>query len=241
MKGCATVTVPTPGAGGWKLNGSARISGDGLQLTQASASQRGSAVWPVPVLTDGLKASFTTVIGGGTGADGLRFSLLDPARTTQSALGGVGGGLGYAGLPGVAVAFDTFRNPGDPSADFIGIATGGSGWTYHGSAALSGTELVLTPAQTYLKGSAIQATAVPSARLRARFTATLSGGTGADGLALLLLDATRTTPTALGGGGGGARVIDVAVTLPRNVLVGFSGTTGGLTDRHVVAGVRVGY
>ncbi|MFF5763903.1 choice-of-anchor D domain-containing protein [Streptomyces tanashiensis] len=397
-----TVTVPTPGAGGWKLNGSARISGDDLQLTQASASQRGSAVWPVPVLTDGLKASFTTVIGGGTGADGLTFSLLDPARTTPSALGGVGGGLGYAGLPGVAVAFDTFRNPGDPSANFVGIATGGSGsalayasttssvpalrsgthtvsvavtgktvtvsldgvqrlrttvaslppaallaftggtgsvtdihavrgasitaasyalpppgpngWTYNGSAALSGTDLVLTPAQTYLKGSAIQTTAVPSARLKARFTATLSGGTGADGLALLLLDATRATPTALGGGGGGlgfsgltgvavtldtyrnpgepssnfvavatgstgaalryaatstavpalrtgshavdvavtaagrlvvlvdgAQVIDVAVTLPRNVLVGFSGATGGLTDRHVVTGVRVGY
>ncbi|WP_426404766.1 choice-of-anchor D domain-containing protein [Streptomyces sp. R-07] len=397
-----TVTVPTPGAGGWKLNGSARISGNDLQLTQATASQRGSAVWPVPVLTDGLKASFTTVIGGGTGADGLTFSLLDPARTTPSALGGVGGGLGYVGLPGVAVAFDTFKNPGDPSANFVGIATGGSGsaltyasttssvpdlrsgthtvavsvtgktvtlsvdgtqrlrttvaaltptallaftggsgsitdihavrgasitaasyavpppgpngWKYNGSAALSGTTLVLTPAQAYLKGSAIQATAVPSARLRARFTATISGGTGADGLALMLLDATRTTTTALGGGGGalgfggltgvavtldtyrnpgepssnfvgvatggtsstlryaatstavpalrtgshvidvnvtaagrllvlvdGAQVIDVAMTLPKNVLVGFSGGTGGLTDRHAVTGVRIGY
>ncbi|MFB7452767.1 choice-of-anchor D domain-containing protein [Streptomyces sp. NPDC056194] len=397
-----TVTVPTPGAGGWKLNGSARISGDDLQVTQASASQRGSAVWPVPVLTDGLKASFTTVIGGGTGADGMTFSLLDPARTTPSALGGVGGGLGYTGLPGVAVAFDTFKNTGDPSANFVGIATGGSGsaltyastttnvpslrsgthtvavsvsgktvtvsvdgtqrlrttvasltptallaftggtgsitdihavrgatitassyavpppgpngWTYNGSAALSGTTLVLTPAQTYLKGSAVQATAVPSARLRARFTTTLSGGTGADGLALMLLDASRATPTALGGGGGGlgfaglpgvavaldtyrnagepssnfvgvatggsgttlqyaatstavpalrtgshvidvnvtaagrlvvlvdgTQVIDVALTLPKNVLVGFSGATGGLTDSHAVTGVRVGY
>ncbi|MFF0473756.1 choice-of-anchor D domain-containing protein [Streptomyces sp. NPDC004284] len=397
-----TVTVPTPGAGGWKLNGSARISGNDLQVTQASPSQRGSAVWPVPVLTDGLKASFTTVIGGGTGGDGLTFSLLDPARTTPSALGGVGGGLGYVGLPGVAVAFDTVRNAGDPSANFVGIATGGSGsalayasttssvpvlrsgthtvsvavagktvtvsvdgtqrlrttvasltptallaftggtggatdihavrgasitaasyavpppgpngWKYNGSAALSGTSLVLTPAQPYLKGSAIQATAVPSARLRARFTATLSGGTGGDGLALLLLDATRATPTALGGGGGGlgfsglagaavtldthrntgdpasnfvgvatggsgttlryaatssavpalrtgshvidvsmtaagrlvvlvdgTRIIDAAVTLPRNVLVGFSAATGGLTDRQVVTGVRIGY
>ncbi|MER6098512.1 choice-of-anchor D domain-containing protein [Streptomyces sp. NPDC001728] len=398
----AVVTVPSPGAGGWKLNGSSRISGNDLQLTQATASQRGSAVWPVPVLTDGLKASFTTVIGGGTGADGLTFSLLDPARTTSAALGGVGGGLAYSGLPGVAVAFDTYRNPGDPSANFVGVATGGTGstltyaattssvpnlrsgthtvavgvtgktvtvsvdgvqrlrttvaalpptallaftggtggvtdihavrgaaitatsyalpppgpngWTYNGSAAVSGTSLLLTPAQPALTGSAVQATAVPSARLRARFTATLSGGTGADGMALLLLDASRTTPRALGGGGGGlgfsglpgvavtldtyrnpgdpsanfvavatggtgsalryaatstavpalrtgshvidvdvtaagrllvlvdgTQVIDVAVTLPRNVLVGFSGATGGLTDRHAVSGVRVGY
>ncbi|MFE4619410.1 choice-of-anchor D domain-containing protein [Streptomyces sp. NPDC056747] len=396
------VTVPSPGAGGWRLNGAAGISGNDLQLTQASASQRGSAVWPVPVLTDGLKASFTTVIGGGSGADGLTFALLDPAGTTPTALGGVGGGLGYAGLPGVAVAFDTYRNTGDPSANFVGVATGGSGsaltyaattssvpnlragthavtvavtgktvtvsvdgtqrlrttvaslppaallaftggtggltdihavrgaaitspsyalpppgpngWTYNGSAVLSGTSLVVNPAQTYVKGSAIQATAVPSARLRARFTATLSGGTGGDGLALLLLDAARTTPTALGFGGGGlgysglpgvavaldtyrnpgepssnfvgvatsgsastlryaatstavpalrtgshvvdvnvtaagrllvlvdgVQVIDVAVTLPKNVLVGFSGATGGLTDRHAITGVRVGY
>lgn len=397
-----TVTVPTPGAGGWKLNGATRISGNDLQLTQASTSQRGSAVWPVPVLTDGLKASFTTVIGGGTGGDGLTFSLLDPARTTPSALGGVGGGLGYAGLPGVAVAFDTYKNPSDPSANYVGIATGGTtsgltyastttnvpnlrsgthavsvtvtgktvtvsvdgtqrlrttvaslpptallaftggtggvtdihavrgasitassyavpppgpnGWKYNGSAALSGTSLVLTPAEAYLKGSALQAIAVPSARLRARFTAILSGGTGGDGMALLLLDSTRATTASLGDGGGGlgfgglpgvavtldthrnagdpssnfvgvatggsastlryaatstavpalrtgshvidvnrtaagrlivlvdgVQVIDVAVALPGNVLVGFSGATGGLTDRHAVTGVRIGY
>lgn len=40
---------------------------------------------------------------------------------------------------------------------------------------------------------------------------------------------------------GGTRVVNAAVTLPRNVLVGFSGSTGGLTDRHTVTGVRVGY
>ncbi|MGW4160791.1 choice-of-anchor D domain-containing protein [Streptomyces sp. NPDC004788] len=399
------VTVPGPDAGGWRLNGNAQISGTDLQLTQATANQRGTAVWPVPVLTDGLRATFTTAIGGGTGADGLGFALLDPARTTPSALGALGGGLGYSGLPGVAVTFDTYDNgTNDPSANFVGIATSGSGstltyastttnvpdlrsgthavtvavtgktltvsvdgtqrlstgvaslppsallaftgatggktdihavrkatvtatayavpppgpngWTYNGSAAMSGTTLELTPLQTYQRGSAVQATAVPSANLRARFTATIGGGTGADGMTMMLLDASKATPKALSASSGGSlgfaglpgvavtldtydngandpsanfvavatggsgatltyaatatnvpnlrsgshtvdvvvtstgrlqvsvdgtRVIDVAVTLPKNVLVGFSGATGGRTDRHTVTGVRIGY
>ncbi|MEU6142957.1 choice-of-anchor D domain-containing protein [Streptomyces sp. NPDC047081] len=396
------VVLPAPGAGGWKLNGSAQLSGDDLQLTQASPDQAGSAVFPVPVLTDGLKAAFTTVVGGGTGADGLTFSLIDPARATPTALGAKGGGLGWTGVPGVAVTFDTYKNGTDPSANFVGIATAGTGtsltyastttgvpnlragphtvvvsvagktltvtmdgvqllrttvaslsptafvaftggtggktdihtvrdvavtagsyavpppgpngWTYNGSAALSGTSLVLTPATASVKGSGIQATAVPSARLRARFSATIGGGTGADGLALLLLDASKATPKALGAGGGGLgyaglpglavtldthrngtepssnfvgiataatgstphyvatstavpnlrsgthtidanvtgaghlvvsvdgqQVLDRAVTLPKNLLVGFAAATGSSTDKHTVTGVRIAY
>ncbi|MFI8521121.1 choice-of-anchor D domain-containing protein [Streptomyces sp. NPDC085481] len=396
------VTVPAPDAGGWKLNGNARMSGGDLQLTQAVTDQRGSAVWPVPVLTDGLHASFTTSLSGGNGADGLSLALLDAAGATPTALGAGGGGLGYSGLPGVAVTLDTYRNGADPSANFVGIATAGTGdtltyastttnvpslrsgthtvdvavsgrtltvsvdgtqrlstsvaslpptaylaftgatggkhdihtvrkaaitaaafavpppgpngWTYNGSAVLSGGNLILTPAQSDKTGSAIHGTAVPSAQLNARFAATIGGGTGADGLALLLLDATKATPKSLGSGGGGlgyaglpgvavtldtyanddtdpssnfvavatkgtgsaltyaatatnvpnlrsgshiveavvvsghlqvsidgTRVIDVAVALPQNVLVGFSGATGGSTDQHAVAGVRIGY
>ncbi|MEU6576678.1 choice-of-anchor D domain-containing protein [Streptomyces sp. NPDC046805] len=395
------VTVPAPGAGGWKLNGSAQLSGGDLQLTQASSNQAGSAVFPVPVLTDGLNSTFTTVIGGGTGADGLTFSLLDPAKATPGALGANGGGLGWSGQAGVAVTVDTYRNANDPSANFVGIATSGSGasltyaatttavpnlrsgphavavsvsgktitvsmdgtrllsttvpslppaayvaftggtgaatdihtvrnvaitapsyavpppgpngWTYNGTAAQSGTSLVLTQATTFARGTGIQGTAVPSARLRAHFNATIGGGTGADGLALMLLDASKATPKSLGAvgsglgyaglpgvavaldtykngtepssnfvgvatGGGlaptytatttdvpnlrsgthtidvtvtsaghllvsvdGKQVIDKAVTLPKNVLVGFSGATGNATDKHTVDGVRVSY
>ncbi|MFF4655960.1 choice-of-anchor D domain-containing protein [Streptomyces sp. NPDC001381] len=397
------VTLPAPGAGGWQLNGSAQLSGDDLQLTQATRSQAGSAVFPVPVLTDGLNTTFTTVMGGGTGADGLTFALVDPARATPGALGGTGGGLGWTGMRGIAVTLDTYRNGRDPSANFVGIALTGSdasityastttavpdlragphavalsvsgrtvtvsmdgaqllrttvpalppaafvaftgatgsrtdihavrdvavtaasyavpppgpnGWKYNGSAVLSnGTDLVLTPATARTRGSGIQGTAVPSARLRARFTARIGGGTGADGLALLLLDASKTTPTALGAGGmglgyaglpgvavaldtyrndtepsanfvgiadgstsgrpkyiatstavpalrtgthtvdanvtaaghlvvsvDGTQVLDKAVNLPPNVLVGFSGATGTRTDTHTVTGIRVGY
>ncbi|GAA3377782.1 hypothetical protein GCM10020367_54820 [Streptomyces sannanensis] len=400
--GPAGVSIPAPGAGGWKLNGSARLSGNDLQLTQTGAWQAGSAVFPVPVLTDGLEAKFSTVIGGGTGADGLTFSLLDPARATPSALGANGGGLGWSGQAGVAITFDTYRNANDPSSNFVGIATAGSGsaltyaatttavpnlrsgvhavsvsvsgttltvsmdgtrllrttvpslsptallaftgangqvtdihtardvaitatsyavpppgpngWTLNGSAVLSGTDLVLTKTVPYTAGSAIQGTAVPSAHLRASFTAAIGGGSGADGMALLLLDPSKATPTALGANGGGlgysglpgiavtldtvrngkdpssnfvgvatsgsgstlqyvatstavpplrtgthtvdvtvttaghllvridgTPVIDAAVTLPQNVLVGFSGATGGWTDNHTVSGVKIAY
>ncbi|MCX4987412.1 MULTISPECIES: choice-of-anchor D domain-containing protein [unclassified Streptomyces] len=396
------VTVPAPGDGGWKLNGSALLSGADLQLTRTAAHQAGSAVFPVPVVTDGLKAAFSTVIGGGSGGDGLTFGLLDPAGATPTALGTDGGGLGWAGKPGVAITFDTYRNTGEPSANFVGITaatsngaltyaatttsvpnlrsgphtvsvsvsgktltvsmdgirllnttvnslpptallafTGANGdktdihsvrdavitatsyavpppgpnrWTYNGSAALSGTDLVLTQAVQSARGSAVQGTAVPSARLKATFTAAIGGGSGADGLALLLLDAAKATPTALGAGGGGlgyaglpgiavtldthrntgdpsanfvgvavggtgspftyaatstavpalrtgthvvdvtvttaghvlvavdgTQVIDTAVALPQNVLVGFAAATGSTTDNHTVRGVKITY
>ncbi|MFH8733531.1 MULTISPECIES: choice-of-anchor D domain-containing protein [unclassified Streptomyces] len=391
------VTVPAPGAGGWKLNGSAKLSGNDLQLTQASTYQAGSGVFPVPVTTDGLKAAFTTVIGGGTGADGLTFGLLDPAKNTSSALGTDGGGLGWGGKAGVAITFDTYRSSGDPSANFVGITTsrangvftyaatninapnlrsgphavavsitgktltvsmdgtqllnttvpslpptallaftggtggqtdihtvrdaaitassyapGPSGWTLNGAAAASGTDFVLTQAVQNTEGSAVQNAPTASAGLKVSFTSTIGGGTGADGLALMLLDPSKTTPTALGFGGSGlgyaglpgiavtldtyrntgdpsanfvgvatggngapfqyaatstavpalrtgthtvdvsvttaghllvkvdgTQVIDTAVTLPPNVLVGFAGATGGLTDKHTVGGVSI--
>jgi hypothetical protein len=39
-------------------------------------------------------------------------------------MGRVGGGLGWSGIPGFAVAFDTFQNIGDPSYNTVGVAEG---------------------------------------------------------------------------------------------------------------------
>jgi glucose/arabinose dehydrogenase/PKD repeat protein len=116
--------VPPPSAGGWKLNGSAVMSGPSLVLTPATANQSGSAFWPTSVQTEGLKLSFDATIAHGTGADGLTFTFLDPSQPATS-LGLGGGGLGFAGLTGVAVALDTYQGPTDPSANFVGVATGG--------------------------------------------------------------------------------------------------------------------
>jgi hypothetical protein len=117
--------VPPPG-GGWTLNGSAQMSGTSLVLTTAANGQAGSAIYSVPEPSNGLTATFTAKIGGGTGADGMTLSLLDPAKAGPTALGGAGGDLGYGGLPGIAVTLNTYKNPGYPSANFIGIATGTS-------------------------------------------------------------------------------------------------------------------
>ena len=118
-------TLPTPG-GGWSYNGSATMSGPDTDLTQAVNSQDGSVVYPTPVLTNGLQAQFNVQIGGGTGANGLTFSLLDPARATSTALGGGGSGLGFIGLPGIAVVLDTHQDTGYPSNNFAAVSVGGT-------------------------------------------------------------------------------------------------------------------
>jgi len=121
--------LPGVAAGGWVYNGSAAIAGGALVLTPATAQQHGSAVYSNPVPGDGLHASFTAMIGGGTGADGLTFAMLDAASSTGKSLGSAGGGLGFAGLSGVAVTLTTFQGTTGPSNNFIGLSTGGTGGT----------------------------------------------------------------------------------------------------------------
>ncbi len=115
--------VPSPG-GGWTLNGNAKMTGTTLQLTPAVTSTSGSAVYYQRLASNGLKARFTARLSGGTGADGLTFALLNPANSTVSSIGGGGGNLGFGGLSGVAVVLGTHKDTGDPSGNFIGIATG---------------------------------------------------------------------------------------------------------------------
>lgn len=296
-----SVTLPAPT--GWTLNGAARLSGSDLQLTQAVARTAGSAVFPTPVLSDGLHVKFTAVIGGGTGGDGMTVSLLDAGRASVRSLGASGGGLGYAGLPGVAIALDTYRNGADPSGNFVGVATSGVGsvltyaaaasnignlrtsshtvditvtgqtikvsvdgvlrlsptiptltpttllaftggtggftdihtvraarvtarayavpppysprWSRNGVAALSGTDLVLTPATASVTGSSWYNAAVPTSRLNATFIASIGGGTGADGMTFTLLNPASAL-TSIGSGGGGlgySGLHGIAVTL----------------------------
>jgi len=121
-------TIPSPTAGGWQLNGSATLvtttNPPNLQLTPATPEKVGSAFWPTAVPSAGIIAAFDISIGSGSGADGETFTLADASVTTPSALGVVGGGLGYSGITGIAVSFDTYKNAVNPSNNFVGIATG---------------------------------------------------------------------------------------------------------------------
>lgn len=126
-------TLPNPTNGGWMVNGAATITPSVLTLTTATAGQRGSAVFSAPVASDGLTATFTARLGGGTGADGMTFALLDASANGPTSIGTGGGGLGFSGLKGVAVSLDTFRGAADPSNNFVGLSTssdGGDDLTY---------------------------------------------------------------------------------------------------------------
>ena len=123
----AKITVAGIVGGDWTVNGDAVKAGPRLTLTQAVQLQKGSAVFSTPVSSDALTVTFTSQIGGGDGADGLVFAMLDATQNTMESIGGNGGGLGFSGLPGVAVALDTHQGaPADPSPNFIGLSTGGS-------------------------------------------------------------------------------------------------------------------
>src|SRR5262249_30659406 len=63
-------------------------------------------------------------INGGTGADGQALVLADASKATPASLGAKGGGLGFSGISGIAVAFDTYKNTANPSNNFVGITDG---------------------------------------------------------------------------------------------------------------------
>jgi Legume lectin domain len=97
-----------------------------LRLTAGGYRQSGSA-WDVEQLD--LTRSFESIFKvylhhGAPDADGIAFVL---QAEGPRALGGWGGGLGFRGIKrSVAVEFDTFQNPTDPSANHIGLVLGGN-------------------------------------------------------------------------------------------------------------------
>jgi hypothetical protein len=300
--------LPSVVGGGWVFNGAAAMSGTDLVLTTATASQRGDAVFSTPLPSAGLKASFTASIGGGTGADGLTFAMLDAAKATAQSIGGGGGALGFGGLAGVAVTLDTYKTGTEPSSNFVGLATSvsgggltyvatatnvpnlrsgthtvavgsdgrtvtvsidgvqviskavtlpastllaftaatggvtdrhavsnvavtsgstvlprpGTGWRFNGSAAMHGSQVVLTPAQSDQAGSVFYSEPVSTDSLTAAFTLSMGGGTGADGATFTMLNPVRSVPTSVGGAGGGlgfgglAGVAVSFITYPQN-------------------------
>jgi hypothetical protein len=167
-------------------------------MTPNVANAAGTAFWPTAVPTANLRASFDITIDQGNGADGATFILGNPtAGAGPTLIGGSGGALGAASIPGVAVTFDTFDNgAADPSANFIGVARTGNGLAYDKTA-----------------------TNIPA----------LHNATHHIDIAVVSGHLTVAIDRAA--------IIDSTVALPATAYVGFGGSTGGLTDRHMVTNV----
>jgi len=197
---------------GWQLNGVAHLNAGSLVLTQAEmGGQVGSAFWKTAMPVATLDASFDITLGDGEGADGMTFTLLDAGVASPFALGGGGGGLGFSGVTGVAIAFDTYKNGTDPSNNFVGITTGPGAtgpdnlvWqaTSTTIAALRGVPAVTHPVRVHVDTDAAQKTTLV---------------VEIDGLVALTLP----------------------ITLPPQVFAGFTGATGGATDLHEVSNISL--
>jgi hypothetical protein len=100
------------------------ISGGAIQLTPADFEQTGTAFFGTPVLTSGLSANFAVQMSGGTGGDGFTFALVDAAKGAPTGVGASGAGLGFSGLPGLAVVGGTSWNSQLGHDNFLCVADG---------------------------------------------------------------------------------------------------------------------
>jgi Abnormal spindle-like microcephaly-assoc'd, ASPM-SPD-2-Hydin/PQQ-like domain len=122
------------------------------------------------------------------------------------------------------------------------VPSPGGGWTLHGSAQMTGTTLQLTPAAANASGSAVFYQPLASNGLHAKFTASLGGGSGGDGLTFALLNPARSTAASAGNGGaelGFGGLSGVAVVLGTHREAGdpagnFIGIATGVSSGHLV-------
>ena len=126
----STYTITLPGttidfsagfgnsASSMTFNGSTGLDDVRLQLTNGGTNQAGSAFYNTPVNIQAFVTDFSLQLSN-AGADGITFTIQNAGLT---ALGPVGGGLGYGpaapgGAPGitpsVAIKFDTYSNQGE--------------------------------------------------------------------------------------------------------------------------------
>jgi Legume lectin domain/Chitobiase/beta-hexosaminidase C-terminal domain len=119
-------------AGAMVLNGTSILNGTRLRLTDGNVNEAASAWYNSPLSISQFTTSFNFQITGGSSpqADGFAFVI---QNNSTSALGPMGGGLGYgpdtpggtAGIPNsVAVKFDLFSNAGE-GVDSTGIYVDG--------------------------------------------------------------------------------------------------------------------
>jgi hypothetical protein len=109
----------------------------------------------------------------------------------------------------------------------------GGGWSYNGSATMSGSSNLLTPNASNLAGTVIEPTAVSGANFEAGFTSVMTGGTSGDGMTLSLLDSSSVSATAVGNHGNGLGVTGLA-----GIYVILDTYTGGKVASSVAIGTN---
>ncbi len=105
------------------LNGGAALNGSRLRLTDGGSLEARSAFYTSPMNVQQFSTGFDFQLTN-PNADGFTFTIQGVGPT---AVGGVGGSLGYAGIPtSVAVKFDLYSNEGE-GPDSTGLYTNGAG------------------------------------------------------------------------------------------------------------------
>jgi lectin family protein len=110
-----------PDPASWVLVGDAHAdtANQRVALTDNRTDQQG-ALFYIPLVTmGGLDASFSLYMG--SGSDGAAL-ILTPSRPLSLPITAGAAGLGYDGLPGWAIEFDTYKNPDHGDADANHIA-----------------------------------------------------------------------------------------------------------------------
>ena len=191
---------------GLTFNGTAKLNGTRLRLTDGAANEAGSAFISTPINIQAFTADFGFQLSSAS-ADGFTFTIQGVGAT---ALGPSGGGLGYGpdtpgGTPGiassVAVKFDIYNNAGE-GTDSTGLYTDGASPT---TPALDMT----SSGVSLLSGDVFNV------------HTTYDGTT----LTMTITDATNSSQTFTA-----SWPINIPTTVGSNTAyVGFTGGTGGLT------------
>jgi hypothetical protein len=189
-------------ATGMQFNGEAALAGNRLQLSNTSTTfEDSSAFWSQKVNVQAFTNDFTFQITN-PGADGITFVIQGTAPT---ALGGVGGSLGYGGMTSsVAVKFDIYDNAGE-GTNSTGLYLNGASPT--------------VPATNIGGGVNLRSGHVMAAHM------TYNGIT----LTLTVTDTSNPAQTFTT-----SWPVNIPATVGSNAYVGFTGATGGLVSTQQI-------
>jgi hypothetical protein len=189
-------------ATGMQFNGNTTLAGNRLQLTDTSTGfEDSSAFWNQKVNVQAFTNDFTFQIAN-PGADGFSFAIQGSSPT---ALGGVGGGLGYQGVTNsVAVKFDIYDNAGE-GTNSTGLYLNGATPTVPATAIGGGVNLLsgdVMSVHLAYNGSTLTMTITDTSNPSQTFTTSWP--------------------------------VNIAATVGSTGYVGFTGATGGLVSTQQI-------